>query len=146
MARFIIIILSLGYSLVIAACCALPSLLWKFSLTSYISYVGVIFGIELFLGKLWNYHSDNKVKASLSHSEATNNMANAVQHAELICEYCGTKNLARILVGTDNSFTCSACEERNAIHLTLKVARTTQPIMPKKEAAEIFRQIDKDKK
>ena len=145
MARFVVIVLSLFYSLVIAACCALPSLLWNLSLISYLSCVGVIFGMELFLGKLWNYHSDNKVKASLAQSEATNNMATAVQHAELICEYCGTKNLARILVGIDNSFKCSACEGTNAIHLDLRVARTTQPIMPKQEAAEIFKQLDKDK-
>lgn len=143
MGKFIVILLSLVYVLVVSALAALPSLIWGFKLYNYVAWIAILSAIQLAAGRLWNYFIDRKIDAVIRKADAAEALANSIQHIELRCAYCETKNIVRIRIDIENTFTCAACKETNSVQINLSTSRVTTPIMPKEEAASIFRDLDK---
>lgn len=143
MGKFIVILLSLVYVVIVSALGALPSLIWGFKLYNYLAWVAILTAIQFAAGRLWNYFIDRRIDASVRQSAATEALANSIQYAELSCAYCGTRNVVRVLIDRENTFTCEACKEISSIQIGMSTARITQPIMPKAELASIFKGLDK---
>ena len=142
MGKSIIIVLSLVFALILSAVGALPSLFWGFSFGNYFATVSILFVAQLFIGRLWNYHVDSKEFVAMEKINSAKALADAVQHVSLSCAYCNTSNLAKIYVGKENIYKCGACNQINSVQLSTSSARVTEPIMPKAEVAEIFKNID----
>jgi len=142
MSKLIVIGLSIVYSIIIAFFCALPSLLIQRSAVAYFSTFFVLLGLELFVGKLWNYWVDNKTTIEMGKIDATNALINASQSIIIECAYCRTKNTVKIYVGSDNKYTCTGCKEINSVKLGLKSCRVTNPVMPKEQVSEIFKNLN----
>jgi|GEM_PF-5437580 len=142
MGKFIVGLISLVATAVISFIAAAPFLLFGLSWASYWSAFAVIFAIQLFLGGCWNYFVNTKNRAEQRRLKAADELADAVQNIEISCAYCHSNNMVPILVGHDNRFICSTCKEKNAVMISCAAARTTDPIMPKAELAEIFRNLD----
>jgi len=143
MGKYAVIFISLISILIISALGALSyGLFWGLTISNYIASFCIIAALQLFIGGLWNYRIDRYARLELKKINAATAMADAVQHIEIVCAYCGTTNLVKILVGEENTFNCDACKQANAVFITTSSARITQPIMPKEELATIFKNID----
>ena len=143
MGKIVIILISTILITLVAAIGALPVLLWGASLPNYLATFCILIALQLFLGKLWNYLVDRSIRLRMEKVVAANAMAEAVQLLQVVCAYCGTSNLAKIYIGEDNLFDCEACGQENAVQISTSTARVTKPIMPKADAAEIFKELDK---
>jgi transposase-like protein len=109
---------------------------------NYLATFSIITAVQMFLGGLWNYYVSSRERLKIREVQAAEALADAVQYVQLSCAYCKTGNLAKILIGEDNTFDCEACKETNSVLVETSCARTTSPIMPKLEAKEIFESID----
>jgi hypothetical protein len=143
MARFVVILISISMVLLISATGALPTLFWGMNLSNYAAWFFIIMAVQLFIGRLWNHRVDQFTRLKMEQINFNNERLNAAQHINISCAYCGTVNAVKLLLGTDNRFTCSACEETNSVIIDTASARITEPIMPKAELANIFKNIDK---
>jgi len=144
MGKSVVIILSLIIATIISFIGALPSLLWGLSLVNYFSTASIIFAVQLFIGGAWNYYVDMKNLREQRKIDAANELVDSVQNIQICCAYCGAINTAAILVGDNNTFECNTCKEINSVILSCSAARTTHPIMPKAELANIFKSIDSE--
>ena len=144
MAKFIVFILSTVLTFIIAGVGALPTLLWGFSKENYLATFCILIVLQLFIGKLWNYFIDRRANIETEKIRVADELKKAVQHIGVTCAYCGTANLTNVLIGEDkNTYVCVACKETNSVQIAVSSARTTTPIMPKAELANIFKNIDK---
>jgi len=143
MGKYIVILMSIGVVVLTSLLASLPVLLFGLSVARYFATFFILVALQLFVGKLWNYYVDHKTNLEMEKVNATKAMADAVQHLQVTCAYCKTLNLAKILLGEDNTYECTACKEVNTVLIETSSARTTQPIMPKAELATIFNNIDK---
>lgn len=146
MAKFFVILFSLVYVTVISGIGALPVLFWGLSLTNYLSVAAILFASQMFVGGLYNTFIGLKDRVARNKLEAAKAMAESVQQLSINCAYCGTTNNVPILVSQQNKFDCHACKQTNSVLLSWSATRTTNPIMPKAQAAEIFKSIDEDNK
>lgn len=146
MSKIIVILINVGYVCMVSALVSLPSLFFGLSVTNYFSWFVVTAGIQLFLGKLWNYFVDRRVRLKIAQVNSANALAEAVQLLKVTCSYCGTANLAKIYIGEDNTYDCDACKQTNSVQISTTSARVTKPIMPKAELAGIFNDLDNKEK
>ena len=143
MGKFVVILISSVLIFLVAAVGAVPALLWGLSWVNYLATFCILIALQLFLGKLWNYLVDRSIRLRMEKVQAANALAEAVQLLQVTCAYCGTTGLTKIYIGEDNKFNCDACKQENAITISTSTARVTKPIMPKADAAEIFKELDK---
>lgn len=144
-AKLIVIAYATIITLLVSMVGALPSLFWGFSICNYLAWVFIITAVQLFIGKLWNYFIDRNHILEMEKIQTASLVADAIQYIQLACAYCGTNNMVKILLAEENSFKCEACEQINGVVVHTTCTRKTNPIMPKAEVAEIFKNIDKKK-
>lgn len=142
MAKFIVVVVSLFYTIGISLIGGIPALLWGFTLYNYLSLVSIVLAVQLFVGTLYNSYISSKTRISNNKLESERLMAESIQNIEISCAYCGTKNSVPVIIGIDNKFECTTCRETNSVLLSCSAARTTNAVMPKREAADIFKSID----
>ena len=142
MGKYVILILSLVLMLIVSAIGAVPALCWGFSWGNYFAVFFILTALQLFLGRLWNYFVNRKERLQMEQVNAANALADAVQYLQVVCAYCGTTNLVKILIGEENKYDCEACSLTNSVQISTSSARITKPIMPKSELADIFKSID----
>ncbi len=146
MSKFVVVLINVAYVSLVSAVAALPSFFFGLSVVNYFSWFAVATAVQLFIGKLWNYFIDRRIRLRSSQVAAANALSEAVQKLKVTCAYCGTSNLANIYIGEDHVYECEACNETNSGQITTASARVTTPIMPKAELADIFKNLDtKDK-
>ena len=140
--KLIVILISITSMLIISSIGGLVGLFWGLSWGNYFGTFFGLIAIQLFIGKLWNYFIDKKTHTTIEKIKSDNIMAAAAQYVQLTCSYCGTTNSVKLYVGKNNTYKCEGCKETNSVQIATSSARTTQPIMPKAELAEIFKGID----
>jgi hypothetical protein len=144
MGKLLIVLGSLLIIGIVSTIGALPALFWGLSLSNYLAVFCILTVLQLVIGKLWNYSVDQKTFREMERVDSANAMAEAIQYLPTTCAYCGTANLTKILLDRDNTFNCEGCDEKNSVIIHSSTARITMPIMPKQEAAEIFKSLDGD--
>lgn len=146
MAKFFVVLFSLIYVTLISGIGALPVLFWGLSLANYLSVAAILFAAQMFIGGMYNTFISLKDRVARNKLEAARVMSKSVQQLPINCAYCGTTNNVQILVNKQNKFNCSTCGQPNSVLLSCSATRTTNPIMPKEKAAEIFKSIDDEER
>ena len=142
MGKFIIVVFSVIYLLVVSGIGSLPVLFWGLTLSNYLSTVAILTVVQLFISGLWRYHVDAKTRIEESKVDAVNAKTDATKFLNVECAYCKEINSIDIMLGNSNKFKCSICNQLNNVMISVSISRTTGPITFKKEAAEIFENID----
>jgi len=97
--------------------------------------------LQFFGWWLFDIYTNKKFMASMANARAQNNLADSYQNIELVCSYCGAKNITRILLNKNNTFKCMNCNNVNGIKIELTTTRTITPLIADKELSEIFSKL-----
>lgn len=109
---------------------------------SFWATFGITFIAQTFIGGLWNSYQERRRSILMAAINAQDNLANSLQCTQLHCAYCQVSNEVDILIGKENSFECTACNQTNKVELTFTTMRITTPLQVNRPLADIFAKID----
>lgn len=103
------------------------------------------FGCITIIGMFWNMYLQYKNNLISRAIKTRVKLADSYQTISISCAYCSVANIVKIILGTDNEFTCQNCNNLNKIYIDVTTARATKPLIADSDMDSIFKKLNGEK-